>query len=168
MRRATSGFTLLEMMIVIAIIGVVAAVGLPSFRYLTSTTKVKGASTELYLAMIRARNEAVKRNRLVSVIRNDAGWQAGWQIVADSNNDRAFTSADRVLNETGAQSRVTITSADNRFVFMSSGRILPPDSPPFTPWFPRLEVTSGETSSMKRCITTDLTGRPYTKEGACL
>lgn len=159
MPRPASGFTLLEMMIVIAIIGIVAAVGLPSFRYLTSSTKVKSASTELYLGLIRARNEAVKRNRLVSVSKNAAGWAAGWQIIADDNQDGVFTGADRMVHETSAQARVTITSDQDSVVFLSSGRILGA--------LPVLEVTSAETPAMKRCITADLTGRPYTKEGDC-
>lgn len=167
MRRATSGFSVLELMMVLAILGVLSAIAFPSFRYLSSSTKVKSASTELYLALIRARNEAVKRNRLVSLTSNAAGWQAGWQIVADDNNDGAFTSADRVVLDSGAIPRVTITSPDASFVFLASGRVLTPDPPPFTPWMPRVEVTSDETPSMQRCISADLTGKPFTKEGAC-
>lgn len=160
MRRATSGFTVLELMMVIAILGVLAAVAFPSFRYLSSSTKVKSASTELYLALIRARNEAVKRNRLVALTKNAAGWQAGWQIIADDDNDGAFTSADRMVHETGAFPRISITSAQDSVVFLTSGRIQ-------GNVVPEIEVTSEETSSMQRCISADLTGKPYTKEGGC-
>lgn len=161
MRRATAGFTLLEMMIVVAIMGVLAALAFPSFRYLTSTTKVKGASTELYLALIRARNEAVKRNRPVTLTRSDANWQDGWRIIADTNNDGDFADADdRVVMETGAQARVTITSDEAGVVFLPSGRTQNSDTI-------KLTITSAESASTQRCVTADLTGKPYTKEGAC-
>lgn len=161
MPRPARGFTLLEMMIVIAIIGIVAAVGLPSFRYLTSTNRVKSASTELYLALIRARNEAVKRNRPVSLSKNPAGWQAGWRIIADGNSDGSFTTSDpdRLVAETGEQKRVTITSVDDSIVFLASGRV--------QSGAPQIEVTSQENTALQRCISADLTGKPYTKEGGC-
>jgi type IV fimbrial biogenesis protein FimT len=161
MRRAASGFTLLEMMIVIAILGIVAAIAFPSFTYLSANTKIKNASTELYLALIRARNEAVKRNRLVSVTRNAGGWAAGWQIIADQNNDGDFVDAeDRVLVDAGALKRITITASQASIVFMASGRVQGTGTP-------TLEVVSQENPGMKRCITADLTGKPYTKEGPC-
>jgi type IV fimbrial biogenesis protein FimT len=160
MRRTTGGFTIIELMIVITLLGVVTAIALPSFRYLTSSTKVKSASTELYLGLIRARNEAVKRNRLVSLTRHADGWQAGWRITADVDNDGSFTgTADRMVHETGAFTRVTITGAADSVVFLSSGRI--------SSGLPEFTVTSEEIATMQRCISADLTGRPYTKEGAC-
>ena len=159
MRRA-SGFTVLEMMIVIAIIGIVSAIALPSFRYLTSTTKVKSASTELYLGLIRARNEAVKRNRLVSFEKTGATWAGGWRVIADADQDGDFDSSDTVVAITGAQARVTISSDYDSIVFLTSGRTKDNVEPAFG-------VTSEETASMQRCISADLTGKPFTKEGAC-
>jgi len=163
MRRATSGFSLLEMMAVVAILGILMAVAFPSFTYLSSTTKVKSASTELYLALIRSRNEAVKRNRLVSITKNSSGWQAGWQIIADSNNDGSFTTADRLLLDSGEQKRVTITSGVDSVVFLASGRIQGSAVPSFV-------VTAAEKATMKRCVAADLTGKPYIRDpgsGSC-
>jgi type IV fimbrial biogenesis protein FimT len=94
MRSRSAGFSLLELMLVIGILAVMASLAIPGFGYLSANTKVKSASTELYLAMIRARSEAVKRNRAVSITADGSGWQGGWQIVVDGNNDGDYVDAD--------------------------------------------------------------------------
>lgn len=177
MKRGSAGFTLLEMLSVIAIIGVLAAIAIPSFGFLAASTKVKGASTELYLALIRARSEAVKRNRSVAIVANNLGWAAGWQIIADTNNDNDFTNADTVVINQGVLQRVTInldcdgaptetlsgvTEDNTRIKFRPSGRIV--GEAGFCDGPPAFEVTSIDPdrgAALMRCIRADLTGRPF-------
>ena len=167
--RSEAGFTILEMMAVITILAILAAVALPGFGYLAASTKVKGASTELYLAMIRGRAEAVKRNRSV-VIKATSGaatnWSAGWQVIADGNNDGDFNDVgagdDRLVYEQGELRRVTITMAANQVVFRPTGRI--------SGTAPEFSVTTEDKDrqvQLLRCVETDLTGRPYVKQAAC-
>jgi len=168
--RGAAGFTILEMMAVITILAILAAVALPGFGYLAASTKVKGASTELYLAMIRGRAEAVKRNRSV-VIKATSGsatnWNAGWQVIADANNDGDFSDVgagdDRLIYEQGDLRRVSITMGANQVVFRPTGRISSPAVVEFS-------VTSEDQDkkvNLLRCVETDLTGRPYVKQAAC-
>jgi len=176
--QRTGGFSLLELMAVIAIMGILVSLAIPGFGYLAANTKVKSASTELYLAMIRARSESVKRNRAVTVTANAAGWQAGWQIIVDGNNDGDFAdvaaNVDRLVLNQGALQRVTVNldddaNADTAFgaaeddtsvVFRPTGRIA--GAAPF------FDVASDDDDHpMRRCISTDLTGRPYTKPEVC-
>jgi type IV fimbrial biogenesis protein FimT len=164
MKRGAAGFTLLEALMVMAIIGILASIAIPGFGYLTASTKVKSASTELYLAMIRARSEAVKRNRSVAVVAtsgDEDNWQAGWQIIADANNDGDFddvgTDQDRLVIEQGAIQRVSITMAEDQVVFRPTGRI--------SGAAPTFQVGSQDPdyADMEREVTADLTGRPYVK-----
>ena len=161
MRGRSGGFSLLELITVMAIAAILASIAFPSFQYLTSTTKIKSASTELYLALIRARSEAVKRNRQVSLSRNGASWSAGWQVIADSNNDGSFNSSDLVVNTGNELNRVTITETSNltSVVFAPSGRI--------SGTSPNFDVQSQDATSLRRCISADLTGKPYISQAAC-
>lgn len=154
---------MLEVMIVVAILGILVSVALPSFRYITSTTKLKSASTELYLGMIRARNEAVKRNRQAALVQNAGGWGNGWRVIVDETKNGNFNDAgDIVVMRTSAPQTVTITEKNNltEVAFLTSGRIKGATQP-------ALQVVSQETASMKRCVRIDLTGKPYTSSGTC-
>jgi type IV fimbrial biogenesis protein FimT len=166
MRRASAGFTLTELLIVIAIMGVLVAMALPGFGYLSATTKVKNASTEVYLALMRARSEAVKRNRSVSIVANPAGWQAGWQIIADGNNDGDFDDVasedDRLVSDQGELKRVSIAMASTSVVFRPTGRIAGA-----APSFAVTSEDSDRKVDLQRCVQADLTGRPYVKAEAC-
>jgi len=166
MGRGSAGFTLLELMTVLAVIGILVSIAIPSFGYMAANTKVKSASTELYLALIRARSEAVKRNRGVSISAHADGWQAGWRIIADANNDGDYadvaTDDDRLLIVQDPLKRVAISevAAATSVVFRPTGRI--------SGAAPSFEITSEDPDyALQRCISADLTGRAYVKAEAC-
>src|SRR5687767_13538734 len=75
------GFTLVELIITVAILAVLMAVGVPSFRAFVQNQKVKSASFELMSALVLARSEAVKRNTDVKLEPDTAGaWAEGWAV----------------------------------------------------------------------------------------
>lgn len=61
------GFTLVEMVIVLAIVGILATVCLPAFGALRDSTAVHGAATELMAELAVARNTAILRGVRVAV-----------------------------------------------------------------------------------------------------
>ena len=68
------GFTIIEIMVVIAIMGVLLTIAAPSFVTFTATQKVKTASFDLYAAMMFARSEAIKRKVNVTVSAAGGDW----------------------------------------------------------------------------------------------
>jgi type IV fimbrial biogenesis protein FimT len=61
------GLTLIEVMIALGILGVIAALALPSFEGFRDRERVKGVANNLVADMQFARSEAVQRSRRVSV-----------------------------------------------------------------------------------------------------
>jgi type IV fimbrial biogenesis protein FimT len=80
--RDSCGFTLLEVMITVAIVAVLTALAFPSYREFTMRMTVSNNTNELVGALSTARSEAVKRGRQVAVIANGGNWANGWQVVA--------------------------------------------------------------------------------------
>lgn len=58
-RRPQSGFTLIELMLAITIVGILAAVALPEMNYALDNSKVRIVSTEIHTSMLLARSEAI-------------------------------------------------------------------------------------------------------------
>lgn len=141
------GFTLVEMMIVLVIMAILTALAGPSFRSLIEDQRAKAAASDIYMSLMRARSEAMKRNANVTVSPVSGNWVNGWQIA-----DPALTTT--LLEDHGSLSNLTVTGPTS-VVYQSSGRIQAGTSATFT--------ISGIYTSAKRCVYIDLGGRPAVK-----
>lgn len=84
-QRSKHGFTITEMLIVVAIVGVLIAVAAPSLSSLFINSRLDTAANELMTVISFARSEAVRRGVNVSVERAAGGsttrdWTPGWQV----------------------------------------------------------------------------------------
>lgn len=93
----SKGFSLLELLVVLAIVGILLAIGLPSLRGMVVSGARSDAATGLYAALSRARSEAISRNTTVSVCARDlaasapgcagsANWMNGWLVYTTTTN----------------------------------------------------------------------------------
>ena len=145
------GFSLAELLIAVAITGILAALAAPSFSDLMKGQKIKSMATDINVSLMRARSEAVKRNRNVTITPTTAGaWQDGWTI-ADPDN------AGSNIEVRAATSGLTVTGPDNvtYLTWAHTGCL-----------GVSFDIRAAGTST-RSCVTVDLSGRPYVKAAAC-
>ena len=86
-----SGFTLIELMITLAIVGILLTVGVPSLKTFMQGNQLIASSNELVSALHVARSEAIKLNSRVSICESSNGtscsntgsWKNGWIVFVD-------------------------------------------------------------------------------------
>ncbi|WP_456361858.1 GspH/FimT family pseudopilin [Xanthomonas arboricola] len=71
--RHRAGFTLIEIMVTVAVLGIVLAVAVPAFGTLIRSSRLTSNANEFVAALQLARSEAVRQNSLVAVCRSDNG-----------------------------------------------------------------------------------------------
>lgn len=115
------GFSLLELIVVIAIVGILAAIGfgrLPKDR-----VEVQQAARSYVSSVQKARFEAISRNEFVGI--NAAS--GGFQIFLDSDRNGAFTSGETVLMNFATGSgdyesvALSVTTGNGQLVFDPRG-----------------------------------------------
>lgn len=92
------GFTLLEMLIAMAILAIIISVGVPSLSGFSANQRLIGAAEQVYSHLQQARSEAVSRNTLVYVnfaVDGTASWEYGMSSV-NSLCDLTITTANGV------------------------------------------------------------------------
>jgi len=97
MKTRHTGFTLFELMIGLAIMGILVSLAVPSFQDYGRNTRVIAAQNDLVTAFNYARSEAIRRSTPVTVCATSnftscaAGtfWVQGWFAFLDLNGDGA-------------------------------------------------------------------------------
>ena len=113
--KPQTGFTLIELMMVLIIAGILASVGLPYMRDSLLNSRVRTAASDAHLSLLMARSEAIKRNRNVNINRTGADWANGWSVcVAEpSPNEADCDPAIETMSVRNALEDVTVACNTN-------------------------------------------------------
>ncbi|KRB84164.1 GspH/FimT family pseudopilin [Duganella sp. Root198D2] len=148
--KRQSGFGLTEMMLVVVIVGILASVGMPAMQDFISNQRLKSTSSDLFTSILRARSEAIKRNKDVT-ISPAANWNTGWTIPSPN-------AGEPVLASFATRQAITVTGPASGVTFTAAGRVKGTSSPQFS-----ITSSTGKAS----CINIDLGGRPNVKPTSC-
>jgi len=130
------GFSLIELMIVLAVLAITLGLAAPSFQSAISTNRIASAANEVTAAIQLARAEAIRSNRRVVLCRSDdlsactagSGAWKGWIVFVDTDasgqrdNGEAIVRSAAIDNPLIAFGSSNIVALNNRIAFQSDGR----------------------------------------------
>jgi type IV fimbrial biogenesis protein FimT len=129
-----SGYTVVELLTTIAVVGILSAVAIPGTRDIIQNNRRVNMTNNLVYTMHLARNEAVKRNQQVTACPSRYGWTCdttdwarGWIIFNDIDQDRQFDSGNEAILLTMKGSDTVDISPETfttRFTYRPNGRAM--------------------------------------------
>ena len=143
------GFTIIELMIAVAILAILVTIAAPSLSDLVRDQRVKTSTFDVFASLTFARSEAIKRNANVDIVPTGADWALGWRVQVQSDST--------VLKRQDPLTAMSITGPAGTITYRRDGRLDGVTAPTFV-------VKSAESATITaRCVRVDLSGRPNIK-----
>jgi type IV fimbrial biogenesis protein FimT len=168
-RAASTGFTMIELMVVITVVAILGMIAIPSFTYITTANRIASQINGLLGDIQYARAEAIKEGLSVGVCSSTDGltcsgsniWTTGWIVFADSAGNGTVAANEPVLRVQTALTGSNSLSADNTtnyIVFNRDGFAFGlPGTVTFSLHSP------GAVQQWTRCLSVNIVGRLATE-----
>lgn len=151
------GMTLIELMVVMAIVGIFLGYGIPAFRNYLDNSKIRAAADSLTSGLNRARTEAIMRNTVVTFTPTTTGWQITLPAVGGQPEEVVAMSPPAAFAES-----VVMTPSVNSLSFNGRGRTTSVGGFSITLTDPT-KGTCAEAGGDIRCLNINVTGSGQTK-----
>lgn len=151
-----TGFTLVEMLVTIAILAIVLFIGVPSFNGMIRNSEMRSNSSDIVVALNYARMEAIKRGSNVHFgQRVGVTWTGGLVVWVDADNDNTFDAGEELRLWDSFSSGSQINSTNTFMIFSASGEASPSDV---------LSLCDDRAGETGRTITILVSGAVYAEE----
>lgn len=150
------GFTLIELVVTIAILAIVSTVAAPSFNSFIGTMRAKSTAFDLISDLSYTRSEAIKSNRNTSMAPVGGDWSKGWQVLDNGGTvlrDRAALSSSLSIG----------TAPAAGIAFLPNGRVPDDAISANVAW----SITSSISGVTPRCVVVTPSGAARSKAGSC-
>jgi type IV fimbrial biogenesis protein FimT len=116
--KNASGFTLVELVVVCAILAVLLSSAAPSFAHFLSSYRLKSQADAFFTSALLTRSEAAKRNARAVMCKSgtgtsctkSGGWDQGWIVFHDANNNAELDQGESVVwRQQSLDARIKIT-----------------------------------------------------------
>ena len=170
--KASSGFTLLELMVTLAVVAITLSLGIPSFRSVVLDSRMVSDANQFVSAISLARSSAVRFQRDAIICTSTdysaatpscsggTDWTAGWIVWVDKDRDGIVDSAEVIAVQAPLNDQTLFTAtAAGRFAYDSRGFGLGAGD--------TLTLCDNRTGETGRAVNVNAVGRTNVSEFEC-